>query len=122
MYADVQMYSGTSFHNSFQHFFPTQLSRLNMALPNVAVADEFGRGRDVPAVYPDNTRADASAVSWGAVVAGAAAAAALSLIMLMLGIGLGLSSLLPWAHHGLNGGTLGVSAFLWVTFKAVMFG
>jgi hypothetical protein len=120
MYADVQMYSGTSFHNSFQHFFPTQLSGLNMALPNVAVADEFGRGRDVPAVYPDNTRADASAVSWGAIVAGAAAAAALSLIMLMLGIGLGLSSVSPWAHHGLSGGALGVSAILWVTFTQLV--
>jgi hypothetical protein len=87
-----------------------------MALPNVAVADEFGRERDVPAAYPDNTRADASAVSWGAIVAGAAAAAALSLILLMLGIGLGLSSVSPWAHHGVSAETFGVSAILWVTF------
>ena len=66
-----------------------------MALPNAA-ADEFGRGRDAPTLYPDNAREHASAVSWGAIVAGAAAAAALSLIMLMLGIGLGLSSVSPW--------------------------
>jgi hypothetical protein len=66
-----------------------------MALPNVAAADEFGRGRDLPGVYPDNTRADASAVSWAAIVAGAAATAALSLILLILGIGLGLSSVSP---------------------------
>src|ERR1017187_8211387 len=91
-----------------------------MALPNAAVADEFGRERGVPAANPDNTRADASAVSWGAIVAGAAAAAALSLIMLMLGIGLGLSSVSPWAHHGLSGGTLGVSAILWVTFTQLV--
>src|ERR1039458_5010318 len=67
MCADVQMCSGTSFHNSFRHFFPTQLSGLNMALPNVAVSDEFGRGRDLPGVSRDNTPADASAVSWSAI-------------------------------------------------------
>ena len=91
-----------------------------MALPNVAVADEFGRARELPVVYPDNTRADASAVSWGAIVAGAAAAAALSLIMLMLGIGLGLSSVSPWAHHGASAATIGVSAILWITFSQIV--
>jgi hypothetical protein len=35
---------------------------------------------------------DASAVSWGAIVAGGAATAAFSLILLMLGTDLGLSS------------------------------
>jgi len=90
-----------------------------MALPNAA-ADEFGRGRDAPTVYPDNTREHASAVSWGAIVAGAAAAAALSLIMLMLGIGLGLSSVSPWAHHGVNAATVGVSAILWITFSQIV--
>ena len=91
-----------------------------MALPNVAVADEFGRGRDLPGVYPDNTRADASAVSWGAIVAGAAAAAALSLILLILGIGLGLSSVSPWAHGGVSATTFGVSAILWVTLTQLL--
>ena len=91
-----------------------------MALPNVAAADEFGRGRDLPGVYPDNTRVDASAVSWGAIVAGAAAAAALSLILLMLGIGLGLSSVSPWAHGGVSATTFGVSAILWVTLTQLV--
>src|SRR5471032_1954974 len=91
-----------------------------MTPSNVAVSDEFGRGRDVPAVYPDNTRADTSAVSWGAIVAGAAAAAALSLILLMLGIGLGLSSVSPWAHHGVSAATFGVSTILWVTFTQLI--
>ena len=36
-----------------------------------------------------------SAVSWGAILAGAAAAAALSLTLLILGMGLGLSSVSP---------------------------
>ena len=90
-----------------------------MVHPNAA-ADEFGRGRDAPTVYPDNTREHASAVSWGAIVAGAAAAAALSLIMLMLGIGLGLSSVSPWAHHGISAATVGVSAILWITFSQIV--
>jgi hypothetical protein len=90
-----------------------------MALSNAA-ANEFGRGRDAPTVYPDNAREHASAVSWGAIVAGAAAAAALSLIMLMLGIGLGLSSVSPWAHHGVSATTFGVSAILWITFSQIV--
>ncbi len=57
-----------------------------------------------------------SAVSWGAILAGAAAAAALSLILLLLGTGLGLSSASPWANQGGSATTLGVSTILWLTF------
>lgn len=57
-----------------------------------------------------------SAVSWGAVLAGAAAAAALSLILLLLGTGLGLSSVSPWASEGIDASTFGVSSILWITF------
>jgi len=39
--------------------------------------------------------ASSSAVSWGAIFAGAAAAASLSLILLILGAGLGLTSVSP---------------------------
>ena len=47
-----------------------------------------------------------SAVSWGAILAGAAAAAALSLILLILGTGLGLAAMSPWAQvrHGRDAG------------------
>ena len=61
-----------------------------------------------------------SAVSWGAIVAGAAAAAALSLILLILGVGLGLSSVSPWAHDGVSAGTLGVSSILWLTVTQLL--
>jgi hypothetical protein len=57
-----------------------------------------------------------SAVSWGAIFAGAGAAAALSLILLLLGTGLGLSSLSPWAQEGASAKALGVGTILWVTF------
>jgi hypothetical protein len=103
-----------------RHNFPTQLFGLIMALPNVTADDEFGRARALPDVYPDNARANASAVSWGAVVAGAAAAAALSLILLILGTGLGLSSVSPWAHDGVSATTFGVSTILWVTFTQLV--
>jgi len=46
--------------------------------------------------------ASESAVSWGAIFAGAAAAAALSLILLILGVGLGLSSVSPWSFEGVS--------------------
>ena len=58
----------------------------------------------------------ASAVSWGAILAGAAAAAALSLILLILGVGLGLSSVSPWAQVGVSATTFGVTTILWITF------
>ena len=61
-----------------------------------------------------------SAVSWGAIVAGAAAAAALSLILLILGTGLGLSSVSPWTREGVSATTFGVTAILWVTLTQVL--
>lgn len=65
-------------------------------------------------------RLDASAVSWGAIVAGGIAAAALSLILLMLGTGLGFSSVSPWANAGVSATTFGVSAILWVTLTQLV--
>jgi hypothetical protein len=56
-----------------------------------------------------------SAVSWAAILAGAAAAAALSLILLILGTGLGLSSVSPFSAQGVSGATFGVSTIAWVT-------
>ena len=91
-----------------------------MALPYLASADQLGPARAQPDVHLDNTRGDASAVSWSAIVAGAAAAAALSLILLMLGIGLGLSSVSPWAQNGIGAATFGVSTILWVTLTQVL--
>ena len=63
---------------------------------------------------------NASAVSWGAIIAGAAAAAALSLILLILGTGLGLSSVSPWAQNGISATAFGVSTILWITLTQVV--
>ena len=69
---------------------------------------------------PQTSQASVSAVSWGAILAGAAAAAALSLILLMLGIGLGLSSVSPWAQVGASALMFGVSTILWITFTQLV--
>ncbi|MDB5963640.1 MAG: hypothetical protein JWQ72_140 [Polaromonas sp.] len=57
-----------------------------------------------------------SAVSWGAIFAGAAGAAALSLILLILGTGLGLSSVSPWADRGAGATAFGIGTIAWLTF------
>jgi hypothetical protein len=87
---------------------------------NAATADEFGRTRFLSGLYPDNTLGHSSAVSWGAIAAGAAAAAALSLILLMLGVGLGLSSVSPWAHDGAGATTIGISSIVWITLTQLL--
>lgn len=72
---------------------------------------------DTHAILP--TQHNDSAVSWGAIFAGAAAAAALAMILLMLGTGLGLSSVSPWEHHGLSAGTVGVATIAWLMFTQI---
>jgi hypothetical protein len=56
---------------------------------------------------------NASGVSWGAILAGAAAAAALSFILLILGMGLGLSSVSPYQY---NDKPLGTASVVWIAF------
>jgi hypothetical protein len=65
---------------------------------------------------PAGATASESAVSWGAIFAGAAAGAALSLILLILGVGLGLSTVSPWTGSGLSSTAVGLSTIAWVTF------
>ncbi|WP_285309801.1 hypothetical protein [Stenotrophomonas maltophilia] len=78
-------------------------------------------GPDVAAVVtaPIVAPPSESAVSWGAIFAGATAAAALSLILLILGVGLGLSSVSPWSFEGVSKETFGWSSIIWLTFTAL---
>ena len=55
-----------------------------------------------------------SAVSWGAVIAGAFAIAAIALILLALGSGLGFASVSPWYNAGPSATTFGVVAAVWL--------
>ncbi len=106
-----------------------------MSLPYGATADELQRAHILShptashqtsslgtPTAQDALRAPAqvSAVSWGAVIAGAAGAAALSLILLVLGVGLGLSAVSPWAQTGASAKTFGVSTILWFTFTQLV--
>lgn len=62
----------------------------------------------------------ASAVSWGAIAAGATAGAALSLILLILGVGLGLSSVSPWSREGISATSFGVSTIVWLVLTQLL--
>lgn len=70
--------------------------------------------------YSDKFLNTASAVSWGAIFAGALAACALSLIMFILGSGLGFSVVSPWSAYGMSTENLGLSAILWITFTQLL--
>ncbi len=60
------------------------------------------------------------AVSWGAILAGAAGAAALSLILLILGVGLGFSSVSPWSGTGAGVAAMGASTIAWITITQIL--
>jgi hypothetical protein len=46
-----------------------------------------------------------SAVSWGAIAAGAVGAAAIALLLIAFGAGLGLSAVSPWSDSGVSAST-----------------
>ncbi|HEY9253870.1 MAG TPA: hypothetical protein VIP30_04970 [Stenotrophomonas sp.] len=66
-----------------------------------------------------DSNAPQSAVSWGAILAGAAASAALSLILIILGVGLGLSSVSPWAFEGVSAETFGWASIIWLALTTI---
>ncbi|WP_027468388.1 hypothetical protein [Deefgea rivuli] len=68
----------------------------------------------------DHSLFNASAVSWAAILAGAAVTAALSLILLLLGVGLGLSAMSPWMQNGMSAVTLGISTILWLALTQLV--
>lgn len=78
------------------------------------------RGYGLADDYADPRSSVSSAVSWGAIVAGAVAAAALSLILLILGVGLGLSSVSPWSLEGISAASFGVSTIVWLTVTQLL--
>ncbi len=65
-----------------------------------------------------NVNADASGVSWSAVIAGTAASAALSLILVMLGVGFGIAAVSPWV--GAGAAAIGIGAIIWLAFTHVV--
>ncbi len=61
-----------------------------------------------------------SAVSWGAIVAGAVVAAALALLLIAFGAGLGLSAVSPWSDSGVSASTFKTGAGIYLVIVAVM--
>lgn len=64
-------------------------------------------------VADESTR---SAVSWGAVIAGAVIAAALGATLLTGGVGFGLLAVSPWENDGASTTTVAVGTILWMFF------
>jgi hypothetical protein len=54
-----------------------------------------------------------SAVSWAAILAGAAASTVISLLLVIVGTGIGLVSISPWSNSGASGTTVGILAIVW---------
>jgi hypothetical protein len=63
---------------------------------------------------PIANESSVSAVSWSAILAGAAVAAAASLLLLALGAGLGFASLSPWRGDGPSIATFTVMSAVWL--------
>jgi len=102
-----------------------------MSVPNLSEAEQFGRRRASDELgrrrassgtnaLPEALPVSASAVSWGAILAGATAAAALALILTMLGTGLGLAAVSPWAYEGISAEAFGISSILWLTITQLL--
>jgi hypothetical protein len=64
--------------------------------------------------------ANASGVSWSAVIAGSFVTAALYLILLSLGAGLGLSSISVWSNVGVSAAAIGSASILWLIFAEIV--
>jgi hypothetical protein len=61
-----------------------------------------------------------SAVSWGAIAAGAVGAAALALLLIAFGAGLGLSAVSPWSDSGVSASTFKTGSGIYLVIVAVM--
>jgi len=92
-----------------------------MASISPTLADRLGRSeRNSPDGFITSTNtvqsaeANASGVSWAAVLAGAVVAAALSLALLALGAGLGLSVVSPWAGDGASASAVGTASIVYL--------
>jgi hypothetical protein len=61
-----------------------------------------------------------SAVSWGAIIAGATASAAITLILVAFGVGVGFSVVSPWSGEGVSATTFTLSAGIYLIVIAML--
>jgi hypothetical protein len=67
-----------------------------------------------------NRESFGSAVSWGAVLAGAFVAAATYLMLLLAGAGFGFASMSPWGDEGASARTLGIGVIVWLVIIQII--
>lgn len=68
------------------------------------------QGSDVGAA----SESSVSAVSWSAILGGAAVSAAVALTLSALGFGIGLAASSPWPYHGLSPKSFTIAAAIWL--------
>ena len=61
-----------------------------------------------------------SALSWSAIIAGAAAAAALTLVLIAFGSAVGFSAVSPWSNSGVSGQTFHIASGLYLVVVAML--
>ena len=88
-----------------------QLRHTDNRKPDMALTPSISTSEPLPLYTADPF----SAVSWDAILAGAAVAAAMSLVLLALGTGLGLSAISPWPQHGASVTSVGFASIVWLT-------
>lgn len=91
-----------------------------MNTSSAVFTDPLGGTSATRSMLAEAAAGNSSAVSWGAIFAGAVATAALSLILLILGTGLGLSSVSPWAQAGISAAAFGVTSIVWVSASQII--
>ena len=72
------------------------------------------------AVVDSDIAADATTLSWGAVIAGAISTSAMTLLLVALGVGLGLSVVSPWGDRGVSASTFSTGAGLFMIAVAML--
>ncbi|HEX3996462.1 MAG TPA: hypothetical protein VHX39_35265 [Acetobacteraceae bacterium] len=60
------------------------------------------------------TEASVSAISWQAILGGAAAAASISAVLVLLGLGLGFAAISPWPNAGATAATFSIIGGIWL--------
>jgi hypothetical protein len=93
---------------------PGFLRVLLIALGGVISVDQTTSVHSGSLEVSRNWEANASGVSWAAIIAGAFVTAALSLTLLALGAGFGLLSTSPWSRGAISRSPLDAAAIIWM--------
>src|ERR1700760_2011678 len=60
------------------------------------------------------TESNVPAISWQAILGGAAAAASTSIVLVLLGLGLGFAAISPWPNAGVTATTFSIVGGVWL--------